>query len=359
VIEPSGPVLAGFREVQEEDRREEARLQLMQPLPAVTADGAAIVLRANVEFPDEAAGALAQGAQGIGLFRSEYLLGRSREWPGEERQAEVYGRLLEQMRPHPVTVRTWDVSAEDVTPGGPSSPNPALGERAFRLVPRAPEAFRAQLRALLRASVQGRLRILFPFVSGAADLRLALDLLAEARGALQRAGVPLAERVEVGINIEVPSAALTADLLAPQVDFLSIGTNDLVQYLLAADRADPRVSEHYQPLHPAVLRVIRQVVLAGAPRRMPVSVCGEMAADPLLALALLGLGVRELSMSPGAIPRVKEAIRAASAAALEAALGRCLALPTAAAVEAELRSALGPSHEPEAAASGRLVPEKE
>jgi phosphotransferase system enzyme I (PtsI) len=256
-------------------------------------------------------------------------------------------------------VRTWDVSAEDVTPGGPSSPNPALGERAFRLVPRAPEAFRAQLRALLRASVHGNLRILFPFVSGVADLELALGLLAEARAALAAAGVAPAGGIEVGINIEVPSAALTADLLAAQVDFLSIGTNDLVQYLLAADRVDPRVSQHYQPLHPAVLRLIRQVVLAAAPRRLPVSVCGEMAADPLPALALLGLGVRELSMNPAAIPRVKAAIRAASAAGLAAVAGRCLDLPTAAAVEAELRAALGMNHEPEAAASGRLVPDKE
>jgi phosphotransferase system enzyme I (PtsI) len=359
VVEPSGPVLAGFREAQERDRLEDARLQTLQPLPAITADGVAIVLRANVEFPDEAAGALGQGAQGIGLFRSEYLLGRSREWPSEDRQAQVYGRLLEQMRPHPVTVRTWDVGPEDLTPGGPSSPNPALGERAFRLVPRAPEAFRAQLRALLRASAHGPLRILFPFISGAQDLKLALDLLGEAREALARAGVSVGERVQVGINIEVPSAALTADLLAPEVDFFSIGTNDLVQYLLAADRVDPRVSQHYQPLHPAVLRTIRQVVQAGRPRGLPVSVCGEMAADPLLALALLGLGVRELSMSAAAIPRVKAAIRSASAAELEAVVTRCLGAPTAAAVEAELRGALGNTDEREAAASGRLIPEKE
>jgi phosphoenolpyruvate-protein phosphotransferase (PTS system enzyme I) len=359
VVEPSGPVLAGFREEQERDRLEEARLQRMQPLPAVTADGVPIVLRANVEFPDEAAGALVQGAQGIGLFRSEYLLGRSREWPSEDRQAQVYGRLLEAMHPHPVTVRTWDVVAEDVIPGGPSSPNPALGERAFRLVYRAPEAFRSQLRALLRASAQGPLRVLFPFVSGAADLRLALDLLAEAREELARAGVPVGERLEVGINIEVPSAALTADLLAPEVDFFSIGTNDLVQYLLAADRVDPRVSHHYQPLHPAVLRTIRLVVQAGGPRQLPVSVCGEMAADPLLALALLGLGVRELSMSPAAIPRVKAAIRAASAAELEAAAGRCLCLPTAEAVEAELRGALGMASESEGPAARRPISRKE
>jgi phosphoenolpyruvate-protein phosphotransferase (PTS system enzyme I) len=359
VVEPTGPVLAGFREAQERDRLEDVRLQQMQPLPAVTTDGVAVVLRANVEFPDEASAASVHGALGIGLFRSEYLLGRSREWPSEDRQVEVYARLLEQMHPHPVTVRTWDVGPEDLSPGGPTSANPALGERAFRLVPRAPEAFRAQLRALLRASARGPLRILFPFVAGTSDLRLVLGLLAEARADLAAAGLAPDSRVEVGINIEVPSAALTADLLAPDVDFLSIGTNDLVQYLLAADRDDPRVSAHYQPLHPAVLRTIRQVVLAGAPRGLPVSVCGEMAADPLQALALLGLGVRELSMSPAAVPRVKAAIRAASAAELQAVAGRCLSLPTAAAVEAELRHALGMAPDGDAAPAGRVAHEKE
>ena len=184
------------------------------------------------------------------------------------------------------------------------------------------------------------MQIMFPFVAGPGDLRQALALLEEARRSLREDAIEVPGHVAVGVNLEVPSAALTADLLAPHVDFFSVGTNDLVQYLLAADRVDPRVSAHYQPLHPAVLRVIAEIVRAAEPHGIPVSVCGEMASDPLHALLLLGLGVRELSMSPGAIPRVKAALRAATAErATEVARG-CLGLPTAGEVEACAREAL-------------------
>ena len=181
VTEPSAPMLASFRAAQERDRAEEERLQSIQSLAAVTRDDERIVLRANVEFPDDAETARLHGAEGIGLFRSEYLLGRAREWPTEERQLEVYVQLLRSLTPHPVTVRTWDVGLEDLAPGGPTCANPALGERALRLLPRAPDAFARQLRALLRAAAQGPLRILFPFITGPSDLRTALDLLADAR----------------------------------------------------------------------------------------------------------------------------------------------------------------------------------
>lgn len=340
VVEPTGPVLASFRAAQERDRVEEERLQGLHLLAAVTRDDQRVILRANVEFPEEAETARLYGAEGIGLFRSEYLLGRAREWPSEERQLEVYGQLLDALRPHPVTVRTWDVGLEEMAPGGPSCPNPALGERALRLLPRAPDAFRQQLRALLRAATRGPLRILFPFVTGPSDLRLALDLLAEARESLAAQGMEHAAQIEVGVNLEVPSAALTADLMAGEVDFFSIGTNDLVQYLLAADRADPRVSAHYQPLHPAVLRLLRQVVRTSQRAGVPVSVCGEMAADVLPALVLVGLGVRELSMNPAAIPRVKAAVRAAHAGELAELAEACLDLPTAQEIESMLRRAL-------------------
>jgi phosphotransferase system enzyme I (PtsI) len=340
LVEPSVPALESYRQAQVRHQQEALRLQDLGTLPALTTDGVRVALRANVEFPDEAPTALQHGAEGIGLFRSEYLLGRAREWPSEERQHEIYCRLLEHMHPGPVTVRTWDVGSEDLAPGGPSSPNPALGERALRLLRRAPQAFRDQLRALLRAANHGPLQIMFPFVSGPADLCQALSLLREARESLKADGIPVPEHVAVGVNLEVPSAALTADLLAIHVDFFSVGTNDLVQYLLAADRVDPRVSAHYQPLHPAVLRVIAGIVRAAEPHGLPVSVCGEMASDPLNALVLLGLGVRDLSMSPTAIPRVKAAVRAVSEArAREVALG-CLDLPTAGEVEACARGAL-------------------
>lgn len=340
VVEPSAPLLETYRAEQERDRVAVDRLQDTRTLPAVTRDGVAISLLANVEFPEETRTAVLYGAQGIGLFRSEYLLGRNARWPSEERQVEVYRRLLDLMRPHPVTVRTWDVGAEDLLPGGPSSANPALGERALRLLRRDPEPFRIQLRALLRAAVLGPLRILLPFVGGPADLRLAKELLGRARAELVSEGLPCPEEVLVGVNLEIPSAALTVDLLAPDADFFSVGTNDLIQYLLAVDRSDPRVAFAYQPLHPAVLRTLQGIVRATDRAGRPLSVCGEMAGDPLHALVLVGLGIRELSMAPAAIPRVKATLRDASVEKAHEAVGRCLDLPTPEEIEGLLRSAL-------------------
>jgi phosphotransferase system enzyme I (PtsI) len=356
VVEPSGPTLEGFRATQQREALEERQLQDTRALPAVTRDGVRVILRANVEFPDETATARLYGAQGIGLFRSEYLLGRSREWPSEDRQLEVYRRLLDQMHPEPVTVRTWDVGLEDIAPAGPSSPNPAMGERATRLLERAPDVFRTQLRALLRASAFGPLRIMFPFIAGAEDLARALALLQESRDQVEAADQVIGDGVSVGVTVEVPSAALCADLLAGSVDFLSIGTNDLIQYLLAVDRGDPRVSRHYQPLHPAVLRTLRGVVEAGARSGIEVSVCGEMAADPLHALVLLGLGVRDLSMNPAAIPRVKMAIRSVEMETLGPLVAACLDLATAQRIETKLRTSLGEILAPCEAAPSGLIP---
>jgi phosphoenolpyruvate-protein phosphotransferase (PTS system enzyme I) len=338
MVEPAAPALAALRSAHGERRarpRAEARV-----LPCVTRDGIRVALLGNAEFPEEAAHAVEYGAEGIGLFRSEYLLGRTRHWPDEERQYEVYRRMVERIAPHPVTVRTWDVGPEDIMPGGPSRANPALGERALRLMRRAPEPFRAQLRALMRAAQHGPLRILFPFVTGPSDLRLVLGLIEATRDGLRRDGVAFADHVPIGLMLEVPSAAATADLLAPHVQFFAIGTNDLIQYLLAVDRVDPRVSGLYEPLHPAVLRTIDGVVRAVSGFGVPVSVCGEMAADPMQALLLLGLGIRELSMSPAAIPGVKAAIRAATAAHLEPLARASLSLATAEEIEAMLRREL-------------------
>jgi phosphotransferase system enzyme I (PtsI) len=328
VLEPSGRALDGFRAAQEEYRQEEARLRDTRSLPARTPDGVEVRLEANVEFPEEAATAQTHAAHGIGLFRSEYLLGRGLRWPSEEHQMDVYRRLLEQMHPYPVTVRTWDVGLEALGPSGPSSPNPALGERALRLLRRSPEPFRVQLRALLRSGHHGPIRIMFPFVSGISDLRLALALLEEAKASLRADGAAFREDVPVGVNLEVPSAAMIADLLAAEVDFFSVGTNDLIQYLLAVDRTDPRVSGLYEPLHPAVLRTLAQIARAAREHDRPLSVCGEMAGQPLQALLLVGLGYRELSMAPSAIPRVKAVLRAVPERDARALAERCLSMPT-------------------------------
>jgi phosphotransferase system enzyme I (PtsI) len=340
VVDPSESALASYRAAQEQDRLEDQRLQLTRTLPAVTRDGVAVRLQANVEFPDEADTALRYGAEGIGLFRSEYLIGRTSEWPGEDRQVEVYRRLLERMSPHPVTVRTWDVGPDEMAPGGPTSPNPALGERALRLLRRNPAPFRTQIRALLRAGAHGPLRIMLPFVGGPSDLEAALALVGECRDELRGEGLEHGRGVPVGLILEVPSAAVTADLLAGRVDFFSVGTNDLIQYLLAVDRTDPRVAALYEPLHPAVLRVIQEIVRAAGAQGLPVSLCGEMAADPLHALVLLGFGVRELSMSPAAIPRVKEAVRAVTIEDARDAALACLSLSTAREIETMLRQEL-------------------
>ena len=349
VVEPSDSTLAAYRAAQEQERIEDQRLQQTRTLPAVTRDGVSVRLHANVEFPDEAETALLYGAEGIGLFRSEYLLGRAPDWPTEERQVEVYRRLLDQMSPHPVTVRTWDVGSDEMAPGGPTSPNPALGERALRLLRRSPAPFRAQIRALLRAGAHGPLRIMLPFVGGLSDLEPALALVAECREELRAEGLDHGKRVPVGLILEVPSAAVTADLLASRVDFFSVGTNDLIQYLLAVDRTDPRVAALYEPLHPAVLRVIQEIVRAAGAGGLPLSLCGEMAADPLHALVLLGFGVRELSMSPAAIPRVKEAVRAVTVEAARDAALACLSLGTAREIEAMLRHELASALAPAAA----------
>jgi phosphotransferase system enzyme I (PtsI) len=328
VVEPSEPILDGFHRAQEEYRREDERLRSTRELPSRTQDGVEVRLEANVEFLDEAATAQLYGAEGIGLFRSEYLLGRALRWPSEDQQLDVYRRLIDQMHPHTVTVRTWDVGLEALGTVGPSSPNPALGERALRLLRRSPDPFRVQLRALLRAGKHGPIRIMFPFVAGVGDLRLALSLVDEAREELHREGVPFREDVPVGINLEVPSAAVVADLLAAEVDFFSVGTNDLIQYLLAVDRTDPRVSALYEPLHPAVLRTLAQIARVAREHDRPLSLCGEMAGQPVEAVLLVGLGYRELSMAPSAIPRVKAALRAVREDEARRLAERCLCLGT-------------------------------
>jgi phosphoenolpyruvate-protein phosphotransferase (PTS system enzyme I) len=340
VVEPKAEALARLRAAQVLYRREEERLRGTRGLAAVTADGVAVGLEANVEFPEEAATAQQYGAEGIGLFRSEYLLGRGLRFPTEEQQLDVYRRLVEQMHPFPVTVRTWDVGGEAFGPAGPSSPNPALGERALRLMQRSADPFRVQLRALLRAARHGELRIMFPFVSSVEQLREARAMVAAAAADLERRGEAV-PHVPIGVMIEIPAAAYTADLLAREVDFFTIGTNDLIQYCLAVDRADERVSRLYEPLHPAILRTILMVSRAARRRHIPVSLCGEMASDPALLTLLVGLGLTELSMTPGAIGVAKQVLSEVRSDELRALARRVLRLSTIDDIERELLTAIG------------------
>jgi len=338
---------------QREDRAPARSARHERPGPAVTADGVRIRLDANIEFPDDLAGARYAGAEGIGLFRSEFLLASvgpeaaaTDAVLGEDEQYEVYRRMLEGMAPGPVTVRTFDVDedqlARPLADGwvGDAERAGRQGLRGLRLSLARPEFFRVQLRALLRAARHGQLRIMFPFVSGVEQIREGRRLVEEASVELARRGLPTV-RVPLGVMIEIPAAAYTADLIAREVDFFTIGTNDLIQYCLAVDRADARVSDMYEPLHPAVLRLIVMARRAAWRARIPVSLCGEMASDPALLTLLVGLGLTDFSMTPAAIPTARQVLAEIRAEDFRALARRIVRLPTAQDVERELEAALG------------------
>jgi phosphotransferase system enzyme I (PtsI) len=324
VVDPPPEVRETFR------RRAPARARTEAPAPpagapAVTADGIHIRLEANIELPDDVADARTHGAAGIGLYRSEYLLARkSIDRLDEDEQYETYRAILEAIHGRPADLQRS---------------RGRLGLQAIRVSLAFRALFRRQLRALLRAARHGRLRIMFPFISSAEELREARRVVREARGELRERG-EIAPEVPVGAMIEVPSAALTADLLARDADFLSIGTNDLIQCCLAVDRTDERVSHLYQPLHPAVLRLIRMVRRAAAHRRVPVSVCGEMAGDPMHLVLLIGLGLREFSMRPAALPLARRVVRGVRTDDMRRLAGRLLRGAAPADVQDDLRRRL-------------------
>ena len=310
LVDPGPEVLAELEARSKKRRAYERSLDEYAALPAVTADGTPFRIEANVELPEEAARARLRGAEGIGLYRSEFLLaGTSAAGLDEDAQYAVYVRLIAAMAGGRVTVRTFDVTEAQMGISHPGEPaRSPLGLRGLRLSLSFDEVFQAQLRALLRAAAHGPMRIMFPFVTGVEELRLARTSVQQAAAALQARGISVPD-VPIGIMIEVPSAALTIDLLADEADFISIGTNDLIQYTLAVDRTDDRVSGMYAPLHPAILRVLRTVARGARRRGLPVSVCGEMAADPVVLPLLAGLGLREFSMAPSAIGVAKQVVR--------------------------------------------------
>jgi phosphoenolpyruvate-protein phosphotransferase (PTS system enzyme I) len=335
IVDPDADTLAQVETRQRRLQAYEKSLEEYRELPAVTEDGVEIRVEANIEAPDDTARARERGAEGIGLFRSEFLLaGGGQAALTEEAQYRAYRRLVESAAPRRVTIRTFDVSEaqlriEHAAVEGTRAP---LGMRGVRLSLAIEEIFQAQLRALLRAAAHGPLRVMFPFVSGLEELRAARAAVDKAAESLRARGEQPPD-VPIGVMIELPSAALTADVLASEADFFSIGTNDLIQYCLAVDRTDDRVSRLYEPMHPAIVRAIRLVVRAGRRARIPVAVCGEMAADPVLLTLLVGLGLRELSMAPTAIPLAKRVIRSLRAAEARVAAGRALRARTAAEIE--------------------------
>ena len=335
-----------------EDHRPAAIVEAERRRPASTADGVPIRLDANIEFPDDLAAARYAGAEGIGLYRSEFLVASGVEdIRDEDRQYEIYRRMLEGMAPGSVTVRTFDVDEEQLSARLSQHPFAAgwepdeprgsrLGLRGLRLSLTRPDLFRVQLRALLRAARHGRLRIMFPFVSSVEQVRDARKMVADAAADLGRRGEQV-PRVPIGVMIEIPAAAYIADLLAREVDFFTIGTNDLIQYCLAVDRADERVSRLYEPLHPAILRMILMVRRAATRQRIPVSLCGEMASDPALLTLLVGLGLTEFSMTPGAIGIAKQVLSELRSDELRATARRILKLATIDDIERVLLAGLG------------------
>ncbi|HEY2029134.1 MAG TPA: phosphoenolpyruvate--protein phosphotransferase [Myxococcales bacterium] len=315
LVSPEAEEIERFEAVRTRLRAHDLALQEARHLPAVTLDGRTINLYANIEFPEEVPSVLAHGGEGVGLYRTEFLYLNRGELPSEEEHADAYTRILQQMQGRPVTIRTLDLGGDKLPFGHRShEPNPALGLRAIRFTLRHPQLFRTQLRALLRASVDGSLRIMLPMIAAVGELREARKQIEQIRQQLLQEGVPVAERIPVGIMLETPAAALSADRLAKECDFFSIGTNDLIQYSLAIDRGNREVAYLYRPLHLGVLRMIQASVEGARAAGIEVAMCGEMAGDPLYALVLLALGLDTLSVNPADIPKVKRVVRGADLA---------------------------------------------
>lgn len=335
IVSPGEEMLETSRRRAERYRALTSELRALHDRPATTRCGIHIHLRANIELPAEVDGALAHGAEGIGLYRTEFLYVDRAEPPTEDEQYEVYRRVVETVAPLPVTLRTFDIGGDKVAPlvHGPQGLNPALGVRAIRLGLAIPDLLMAQLRAMVRASAHGRVQILIPMISTVGEFRTVQRLVYQAMDEVDARGLPRAAFIPCGCMIEVPSAAMMADELAREAAFLSIGTNDLVQYTLAVDRARRELVALASPFDPSVLRLIRRTARAGERHNRRVVACGAMASDPLGVLLLLGMGLRELSMEGAAIPELKEAISRVSMSELEQLADAALASSTAEDVE--------------------------
>ena len=309
IVNPDKAVLAEYKLRQEQWQLERLKLKRLRKTKTTTLDGTAVELHANIELPDDVADAKDNGADGVGLFRTEFLYLNRGDLPDEEEQFEAYRRVVEEMEGHPVTIRTFDLGADkSIDAAERVAPNPALGLRAIRLCLAEPQMFHRQLRAILRASHYGKVRILIPMLSSGNELNQTMHHIEEARRSLDEDGTPYDKKVPVGGMIEIPAAALSLSTFTRRLNFLSIGTNDLIQYLLAIDRADDTVAHLYDPLHPAVLNLMAHIIRSAKQANVPVAVCGELAGDVRLTRVLLGFGLRQFSMHPAHLLSVKQQV---------------------------------------------------
>jgi phosphotransferase system enzyme I (PtsI) len=340
VINPTEKVSESFFERKRRIKTMEREVLKYASLPAETRDGVRVRLHANIEMVGEVPSAKNHGAEGIGLYRTEILYLNRKDLPNEEEHYQTYRRLAESISPAVATIRTLDIGGDKFLSNysAGNEMNPAMGLRAIRFSMKEVDIFKIQLRGILRASVHGKLRILFPMISGIGEIRQAKAILEEVKKGLAKARVPFDQGIEIGAMIEIPSASITADILAREVDFFSIGTNDLIQYTLAVDRINEHVSYLYEPLHPAILRIIRGVVQSAHQVGIPVAICGEMAAEPAYSLVLLGLGLDEFSMNPVAIPKVKKVLRMSRFEETQNLVEQIFQFPTASEIEGHVRN---------------------
>jgi phosphotransferase system enzyme I (PtsI) len=341
IINPTPAQLNSYREQRTREAAEFEELQALATADSITLDGHWVTLRANVDLPEEADAAAHSGAEGVGLMRTEFLVVGRATMPDEEEQYLAYRHVVEAFGGRPVVIRTFDVGGDKLPIGGyPTDANPFLGWRAIRMCLDEPELFKTQLRALLRAAMHGDVRIMFPLVITLDEVKQAKHLLKESAAELDARGVPYRHDIPLGVMVETPAAALSIHTLVDDVSFFSIGTNDLVQYTLAVDRGSANLAARFTPLHPAVLTLIKRIVDVAVANHMEVAVCGEMASQPLMAFALIGLGVRSLSVAGRAVPLVKRIVRGVSVSVAAEAANAALEARTAREAEGELRRRL-------------------
>jgi len=345
VIDPDAAAIERYNAARADAVATDLGLADLKDLPAETSDGRRISLLGNIELPEEIPAALANGAEGIGLFRTEFLFLKAGHEPSEEEQFLAYVNAAKALGDRPLVIRTFDLGGDKVTGEMKHhlERNPSLGCRSIRFCLENPALFRAQIRAIVRASIHGDIRLLFPMISSLEELRRAKAFYAEVVKDLRSKHAPIADRLKVGIMVEVPSVAIAPDAFAAEVDFFSIGTNDLIQYTLAVERVNQHVAWLFTPAHPAILRLVRNVVEVSQRLNVPASVCGEMSGDPLFTMFLVGVGISELSIAPRALPRIKQVIRSISYEHAKKVAQTALALASARDVKALLLKEL-PEH---------------